>query len=98
MIDLIVHSKEEGPSERLEFDDFDKAADTARIHIIPEIADAIDVVTSDGGRGMMARVKSLTDILAKLCSPSRDVVVEAVLDLERLVLENGLGYGWVEIH
>jgi hypothetical protein len=96
MIDLILHSPEEGPSDRLEFDDFDRAADAVRIHIVPEIANAIDDATSDGGHGMKAMIKRLTDILAKLCSPSMDIVIGAVEEWKSLVLENGLGYGWVE--
>ena len=98
MVGVTVHSKEEGPSETVEFNSFDQAADAVRVHVVPEVANAIDDAVSDGGRDMKRRVKQLTDILARISSVSMEEVERGVKDWERLVVDDGLGYGWVELH
>lgn len=92
-----VHYKDEGPTDVLRFYTFEKAADEIRVTLVPEIANAIDDAVEDRGEDMNDRVLELTTILAKLCSAADDDVIEGVREWGAIVLERGLGHGWIEL-
>lgn len=94
MFGMIFNDERDGESERTDFDTFDERLDVTRMLLVPEIANAIDDAMSDGGPRMKHRVKSLTDLLAKLCAPSTDLNAQGVREWH--VLAKSLGYQWIE--
>lgn len=91
MVDIVVFQEETDP-QKFEFDTFEEAAAEARLHLVPEIADAIDFAVSAGDG-----TRYLTEILRNLCSPDDDLVVEAIDEWRKLVVENRLGTLWIEL-